>query len=751
MNAAPTPGQLNDWKIGVKRGDSEMIKLLAAYEAQLAQSAPLAAEPEQSLPKEVPTQPVPKAKRPTPDYAAMQAYADCGYNLIPGRQFDATLTNDDGTIRAVGKAPADAGWSKLAYDNARVLRDCENDSRNILIRPHSRQFIVDVDTHKGGDDSFARLCKDSGFDFATCPKLNTPSGGMHFYMTKSATDEVPKTSKEYPGIDFLSFGHAAMIAGDVHPNLKHYAWDRSHPPLDLAPMAPAALIAVLKRKVPKSEPEPDAAVIGDKQLAAILAALPVTDFKTGDAWRNVIHTVKHGTGGAAWALAQIKTWTVDPNWPNGKTDAEDVWTRSDAEREDGAKVGTLFKLLKDAGHADLIPREDNDARELVLMGDCNEADLPPRDFIFENIMERGSSSVMAGQPGAGKSVLATGAAMSGASGKPFGPFRPKKPVRVAMCNAEDSVTEQRRRMFAMLKTPEMEAIKIKRDLLNSFPLHTLQCNVMTLASMNPDTHKIEPTRIYKWLVAELKRLEIDLLFVDPLVELTEGVNENDNSHMHSVMALLRTIARDLNIHVCIVHHFNKPGEANNPGSVRGGSSILGAARMVLNLEKINDKDCSTFGVSERDRHSIIKLVMAKANYTPTGGLHWFKLVPQKLANGDVVASIETHAMKRVTLTTAQVLEFLDKIEAKRPDNHKAFTAKFDGRGKARADKLLMAVGLSADHARQTISRFLTIGILKEEDCEDASRNHYLGLTVGRRPDPAVDWDADPFQEKGGDQ
>jgi RecA-family ATPase len=195
---------------------------------------------------------------------------------------------------------------------------------------------------------------------------------------------------------------------------------------------------------------------------------------------------------------------------------------------------------------------------------------------------------------------------------------------------EDDVIEQRRRMFALLKTPDLEGIRIREDTLfeSGGAFFTLKCDAATLVERHEDSGKITPSDTFRWLVKEVERLKIDLLIIDPLVEITEGINENDNAHMQKVMAVLRVLAREKNLHLNVVHHFNKPGEANNPGAVRGGSSIINAARLCINLEKANDKDCDAFGIDDVDRHNRIKMVIPKANNSATGAVHWFAIEPK---------------------------------------------------------------------------------------------------------------------------
>jgi hypothetical protein len=382
-------------------------------------------------------------------------------------------------------------------------------------------------------------------------------------------------------------------------------------------------------------------------------------------------------------------------------------------------------------------QEQGPPRQFIDITDCDEAKLPRRDMLVEDIFERGKLSVTAGQGGTVKSTLALYIGLAVASGREAGPFKPTNPYNVGYVGVEDDVTEQRRRMFALLHLDDLRGVKLPQQ-GNLFEgggsFHTLECDVVTLAKRNEDSGDIEPTDTYSWLCREVERLKLDLLIIDPLVEITEGVNENDNSHMQKVMALLRMMARRLNIHVNVVHHFNKPGEANNPGAVRGGSAIINAARLNINLEKANDTDCKTYGIGEADRYCRIKMVIPKANNTPTGAINWFAIDEVHLKNGDFVAGISAWnpADDLEPVTPAVISTFLDALEQGRPNGDR-YTASSKGKKDARADQLLIDAGVPKAQARALIRRLLDTGIIRDEEYTNSGRKSKQGLVVLKRP------------------
>lgn len=376
--------------------------------------------------------------------------------------------------------------------------------------------------------------------------------------------------------------------------------------------------------------------------------------------------------------------------------------------------------------------------KFVGLTDFDESKLARRDWISDGFFERDNMSALAGQTGSGKSSISIGAAISIASGIPFGPFTSKEKYRVGMMNVEDCINEQQLRTAAMLKIPQFASLAAGRDLFRGLEIHTLECNAVNLVRFDPDSRKIKPTDTYRWLVGEIKRLKLDILFIDPLVEISEDIDENSNPMMHGVMALLRQIARSLHIHVCVIHHFNKVGGAMNVGAIRGASAIASSVRMMINIEKLTDIDAKALGIADDDRHDIVKMFSPKSNNARTGGLNYFRLVPQELTNGEVVASVEPHHLTHAVVDTAMVLEFLNKVAAGRLDNALPFVLSQQAKKHTRADCIMPGINAA------TVRQLMALGFLGEVEFRDAARHKATGLAVLCRPTPGDDWNPDPF-------
>ena len=265
----------------------------------------------------------------------------------------------------------------------------------------------------------------------------------------------------------------------------------------------------------------------------------------------------------------------------------------------------------------------------------SEGAIPPRPWITRGYLLRGAVSVISGASSVSKSTLAVGYAVSLALHRPLNRFLPLMPCRVLTYNVEDDAAEQRRRFSAVLRqfdaTPSDLAGKVMRVGPN---------DVGTLIARDPDTRVLVLTAA----MVELQRLIVEfkphVLILDPLVELhTE--EENDNTALRSIMAQFRTLATQHEMAVAIVHHARKGASQAAPGdtdTLRGASSIVGAARIVVTVAGMTEDEGKAFGLGSDERRSFFRVDSGKSNYSRLHEAEWFERVEYELDNGDLVAA-----------------------------------------------------------------------------------------------------------------
>ena len=267
-------------------------------------------------------------------------------------------------------------------------------------------------------------------------------------------------------------------------------------------------------------------------------------------------------------------------------------------------------------------------------GAWNEATIPERPWLAGGYLLRGSVTVLSGPGGVSKSMLAAAWATALALGLPFHRFQPTQPGKVLLLNVEDDAMEQRRRLSAVLRhiggTPADLAGKVIR---------VGPERVGTLIERNVKTGTIALTAAMRELEQIMSERRPDLIILDPLVEL-HNAEENDNTGLRAVVAHFRVLAARFNAAVLIVHHSRKgasasPGEAD---TLRGASSIVGAARLVLTVTGMQPEEAKKFGMRADQARHYFRVDGAKSNYAALAEAEWFERVAYDLDNGDGVAA-----------------------------------------------------------------------------------------------------------------
>lgn len=261
-----------------------------------------------------------------------------------------------------------------------------------------------------------------------------------------------------------------------------------------------------------------------------------------------------------------------------------------------------------------------------------EGDLPKRDWIARGYMLRKSVTLIGGMGSAGKSSLIIAYAISLATGIPYGRFQPAEPYKVLIYNVEDDADEQRRRFSAALRQFNSGPAAIAGRVIRCGPE-----GVGTLLHTDPETGEFVPSKAMGELKALIAKHKPDVVVLDPLVELHDA-EENDNTALRAVIAEFRTLAQQHNCAVVLVHHTRKGSLAGDPDSLRGASSIVGAARVVLTVATMTEEEAKELGRPLDLRRRFFRVDSAKSNYAPATEADWHELVEYELDNEETVAA-----------------------------------------------------------------------------------------------------------------
>jgi hypothetical protein len=275
--------------------------------------------------------------------------------------------------------------------------------------------------------------------------------------------------------------------------------------------------------------------------------------------------------------------------------------------------------------------------EATDIADIDLDNIPPRAWLFGDIVARKYVTMIAASPGAGKSVFTMQMGLCASSGKNFGPYTPhEKSIKTWVYNNEEGQEEMRRRAAAMLICEKIQ----KADIAGKFFMNSGEDNSICIAKKNIDGGVVH-TPDYLYLKQEILKKGIDLLVVDPFAE-THDVNENSNDEIKTVAGLYRKLALECNCAVLLVHHTRKGGnskdkssEANsNADSARGGGAQIGVVRRMFTLAKMDSGTAVKFNIPENERYWFVRFDDAKTNITaPTQDAQWFKFDSIALNNG----------------------------------------------------------------------------------------------------------------------
>lgn len=418
------------------------------------------------------------------------------------------------------------------------------------------------------------------------------------------------------------------------------------------------------------------------QVVAALSGIPNTGPADWEAWNRIGMATWAATGGGAGGLAAFHAWSeAHPSYDAAAT--TDRWNHYATSPPTQIGAGTLFYLAKQhrVVEDDLPewepPDEEPDAPPHVepraatestkppaLWVDAEawaEADIVKRPWIAPGYLLRGAVTVLSGPGSAGKSSLVVGWSIGLALDKTWNRFHPTGRMKVFNYNTEDDRTEQHRRMSATLRQFGAVPQDLARRVIRIGPTGT-----GSLLHRDPNTGRLMFTQAMNELEALLEAERPDVLILDPLVELHDA-EENDNTALRAVMARFRAVAVQFDLALVLIHHARKGSgsAAGDPDSLRGASSIVGAARVVLTVLTMDEEQAGKLGIPSKDRGRYFRVDGAKSNYAPLHEAEWFQRVEYEIDNGERIAAAVPWEPPSVfgDITLADIHAMLDRIAA----------------------------------------------------------------------------------------
>lgn len=505
-------------------------------------------------------------------------------------------------------------------------------------------FVIDIDGEQGEKD-LAQL----GIDIPETLCAKTGRGRHLFFKYPEGCSNV-RTRRGVIGerVDVRGDGGYVAGAGSNHYSGSTYQWD--NPLVEPAACPKALLDIVTKDTAPReimAQPEinkPRLHINNVWQEPDVIDMLSYISPDCGyDEWIQLGMAIQaEGFGFHVW-----------DNWSKGsdKYPKSGTYTHwKSFKPHGGVSFGTLVKKAQDAGWGQkvskgalVIPRsvvekEILQNKNAISATDIMNIDLesiPPREFLYSNIVGRKYVTMIVAPPGAGKSILTLSMGISAASGKPWGKWSTPQemPINVWVYNNEEGFDELRRRLKAIMLDMGIK----KEDISGKLYIDSGEHRAISVAGLDREDNVIF-TPDYQALKEEVMSRKIDLLIIDPFAE-TYSINENNNDQIKHVTGLYRKIAVDCNCAVLLVHHTRKGMEGNagtqagNADMARGGGAQIGVVRRAFTLTHMDDKEAKKLGVPKEEKRWYIRMDDAKSNITaPADVITWLRLKSVRLGN-----------------------------------------------------------------------------------------------------------------------
>jgi len=176
----------------------------------------------------------------------------------------------------------------------------------------------------------------------------------------------------------------------------------------------------------------------------------------------------------------------------------------------------------------------------IQASSLKERDIEPMEWLIGSMIPANTVTLLSGDGGTGKSLLALNLAISVASGGKLSWLNMKPQQGPALyIGAEDDVKEMHRRINDMIWTrPE-----ISWDDIEELHLASLASRDALLASLDPRTGILTPSELWTRILTKIEAERPRVVILDTLADLYPG-NENDRAQARQFIGQLRKAAVD---------------------------------------------------------------------------------------------------------------------------------------------------------------------------------------------------------------
>lgn len=259
------------------------------------------------------------------------------------------------------------------------------------------------------------------------------------------------------------------------------------------------------------------------------------------------------------------------------------------------------------------------------------ASLPRRQWLLGHWLLRGEVTAIIAPGGTGKSTIGNTIALCLASGQPLlGKPLHRGPQAVWIFNLEDGTDELERQLSAACAYHGIGPV----DCGDRLHLDSGLVQPLCTASEDRDGFTLAED-VFAQLAATISERRIATVIVDPFVS-SHAVRESSNEAIDAIAKRWKRLAQETGCAVVLVHHTRKLGGREvTAEDGRGAVALRDAARVVLPLNPMGDKEAEELGIADPAvRRSLVRIDTGKANRAPPDAATWIKLESQSLDNGE---------------------------------------------------------------------------------------------------------------------
>ncbi len=509
-------------------------------------------------------------------------------------------------IRVGLKSPAIKDWPNTQV-RAKDLDTTSDKYDKYGIVLDEDMMVVDIDVHddaKNGYASLSRIKDEHGIDLWSAASIvvESPSGGAHLYFNNPDLEKLPKSTQEFPGLDFLGKGCQVIGPGSSHATFAGtYKITRGN---DLICDLPFGLAEVLNFQfedvVPSSvipEDSPlDAFNMSSEALNVIKCELEgagYTVITKGDGTYEFVRpgvresTYKiSGTIGIKSKNDRLLLRNFSTSDPSGFPSDAAVTLAEAFRILKGLTMDQLPNELRTLGYGsssdisdDEVKRIQDEMRSARTRGDDLEESYPTqtldelrkasperRPYVIEGLLRRGETMNLIAAPKTGKSWFVYNLAARLATGGEFLGWTSPHNLK---CMIVDNELHPEELAFRVGSVQDAMEVNFGDDL-----------HFTCLRGAAVDMNHIEQ----KLVASGASRF--DVIILDALYRfIPAGTSENDNAQMMLIYNTIDRIARTFDCSVICVHHASKGNQTekqvSDVGAGAGAISRAADTQVVL--------------------------------------------------------------------------------------------------------------------------------------------------------------------------